>query len=331
MSGVSRRRLLIGGGAALFVLAGCGGDGGGEAPGSAASGGGPWEFTDDRGKKATRDSRPTKIVAQLSAAATLWDFGIRPVGVFGEAKGNDVLKGNVEVNAVQWVGQTWGEFNIEKLASLAPDLLVAPMQSKDQLWYVPEDAVGKIEPLCPSVGINQFEVPVDQVIGRFAALAGSLGADLNASAVTSAKADFDAAGKALAEAVTAKPGLRVAFVSGTKENLYLGNAKIFSDLAFLQNLGVNFVQPAAPADEPHWEVLSWEQAGKYPADVLLYDSRNASYFTTDLARYPTVANLPAVKANQAVAWNPETPSTWAAFSAALRDLTGKLSAFKTVA
>jgi hypothetical protein len=45
---------------------------------------------------------------------------------------------------------------------------------------VPEDAVGKIEPLCPSVGINQFEVPVDKVIGRFAELAGSLGADLNA-------------------------------------------------------------------------------------------------------------------------------------------------------
>lgn len=321
---------MIGGGAALFVLSGCGGDDGGEAPAGTASGG-PWEFTDDRGKKATRDSRPTKIVAQLSAAAALWEFGIRPVGAFGEAKGNDVLKGNVDVNAVQWVGQTWGEFNIEKLASLTPDLLVAPMQSKDQLWYVPEDAAGKIEPLCPSVGINQVEVPVDKVIGRFAELAGSLGADLNASAVTSAKAEFEAAGKALGEAVAAKPGLRVAFVSGSKENFYLGNPKIFSDLAYLLNVGVNFVQPTVPPAEPHWEVLSWEQAGKYPIDVMLYDSRNASYFTTDLSRYPTVANLPAVKANQAIAWNPETPSTWTAFGVALRELTSKLSAFKTVA
>lgn len=330
MNGLSRRRLLIGGGAALFVLAGCGGEDESGAPAD-AGGGGLWEFTDDRGKKATRDSRPTKIVAQLSAAATLWDFGIRPVGTWGETKGIDVLKGNVDVDAVQWIGQTWGEFNIEKLASLTPDLLVAPMQTKDQLWYVPEDAVGKIEPLCPSVGINQFEVPVDKVIGRFAELAGSLGADLDATAVTGAKAEFEAAGTALGEAVKAKPGLRVAFVSGNKENLYLGNAKIFSDLSYLQNIGVNFVQPTVPANEPHWEVLSWEQAGKYPMDVLLYDSRNPSYFTTDLARYPTVANLPAVKANQAVAWNPETPSTWAAFGKALRDLTGKLSAFKTVA
>lgn len=330
MSGLSRRRLLIGGGAALFVLAGCGGDDGGEAPAD-AGGGGPWEFTDDRGKKATRDSRPTKIVAQLSAAATLWDLGLRPVGVFGEAKGNDVLKGNVDVNAVTWVGQTWGEFNIEKLASLTPDLLVAPMQAKDQLWYVPEDAAGKIEPLCPTVGINQFEVPVDKVIGRFADLAGSLGADINASAVTSAKAEFDAAGKALAEAVAAKPGLRVAFVSGTKENLYLGNAKIFSDMAYLRNLGVNFVEPVVPANEPHWEVLSWEQAGKYPIDVLLCDSRDPSYFTTDLAKYPIFAKLPAIKAKQVIAWNPETPSTWAAFAPVLRDLAAKLNSFQIVA
>jgi hypothetical protein len=185
--GLSRRRLSIGGGAALFVLAGCGGEDDGGAP-AGAGGGGPWEFTDDRGKEATRDSRPTKVVAQLGAAATLWDFGIRPVGTWGEAKGNDVFKGNV-----------------------------------------------------------------------------------------------------------------------------------------------NFVQPTVPANEPHWEVLSCEQAGKYPIDVLLYDSRNPSHFTTDLSRYPTVANLPAVKANQAVAWNPETPSTWTAFGKALRDLTGKLSTFKTVA
>ncbi|MDQ7907724.1 ABC transporter substrate-binding protein [Phytohabitans sp. ZYX-F-186] len=327
---MSRRRLLIGGGAALFVLAGCGGEDGGEAP-AATGGSGPWEFTDDRGKKATRESRPTKIVAQLSAAATLWDLGIRPVGTWGDTKDMTARKGNVDTDAVTWVGQTWGDFNIEKLASLTPDLLVAPMQTKDQLWYVPEDAVAKIEPLCPTVGINQFEVPVDKVISRFAELATSLGADLNASAVTSAKTEFEAAGTALGEAVKAKPGLRVAFVSGTKENLYLGNAKIFSDLAYLQNLGVNFVQPTVPANEPHWEVLSWEQAGKYPIDVLLYDSRNPSYFTTDLSRYPTVANLPAVKANQAISWNPETPSTWAAFGAAMRDLTGKLSACKTVA
>lgn len=327
MTGVSRRRLLAGS-AALFVLAGCGSeeDSGSE---SGAQSGGPWEFTDDRGTKATSDSRPTKIVAQISAAATLWDFGLRPVGTFGEANASEILKGNVDAKALTWVGQTWGDFNIEKLAALQPDLLVAPMQNKGQLWYVPDEAAGKIEPLCPTVGINQYEVPVDKVIDRFAELAVSLGADLTAS--QAAKSEFQAASTALSQAAKAKSDLRVAFVSGNKDNLYLGNAKIFSDLAYLQNQGVAFVQPSVPADQPHWEVLSWEQAGKYPIDVLLYDSRNASYFTTDLAKYPTVANLPAIKANQAVAWNPETPSTWAAFAPVLRDLATKLTSFQRVA
>lgn len=327
MTGLSRRGLLVGS-AALFVLAGCGSEDEGGS-GSGAQGGGPWEFTDDRGTKATKDSRPTKIVAQISAAATLWDFGLRPVGTFGETNASEILEGNVDTASLTWVGQTWGDFNIEKLAALQPDVLVAPMQTKGQLWYVPDEAVSKIEPLCPTVGINQYEVPVDKVINRFADLAVSLGADLTAS--QAAKAEFEAASKALAEAAKARPDLRVAFVSGNKDNLYLGNAKIFSDLAYLQNQGVPFVQPSVPAAEPHWEVLSWEQAGKYPIDVLLYDSRNASYFTTDLARYPTVASLPAIKANQALAWNPETPSTWAAFAPTLRDLASKLTAFKRVA
>lgn len=91
------------------------------------------------------------------------------------------------------------------------------------------------------------------------------------------------------------------------------------------------LQPAVPASEPHWEVLSWEQAGKYPIDVLLYDTRNGSYFTTDLAKYPTVAKLPAIQAKQTVGWNPETPSTWSAFAPVLRDLAAKLGTFTTLA
>ncbi|MEJ3741899.1 ABC transporter substrate-binding protein [Actinomycetes bacterium KLBMP 9797] len=324
VSGLSRRSLLVGGGA-LLVLAGCGAE---EESADTTTASGPWEFTDDRGQKATRDSRPTTIVAQISAAATLWDFGIKPVGTWGEEGKADLLKGNADLAGVTWVGSTWGDFNIEKLESLRPDLLVAPMQAKDTLWYVPEDAAKKIQPLCPSVGINQFEVPVDKVINRFAELAGTLGADLNAPAVTTAKREFEAAGTALADAAKARPNLRVAFITADKDGLYLGNAKIFSDLAYLRNRGLNFTEVTVSANQTHWEVLSWERAGKYPIDVLLYDSRNASYFTTDLAKYPTVANLPAIKAGQALSWNPETPSTWDAFAPALRDLTTKLTTFQ---
>jgi iron complex transport system substrate-binding protein len=324
--GLSRRRLLVGGAsAALLTLTGCGSDAGSGSGQSGSGSGqtenaasnGPWEFTDDRAKKATRDSRPTKIVAQLSAAAALWDLGIRPIGTFGEAPADGAkspLAGNVDTGSLTWVGKTWGEFNIEKFASLNPELLIAPMQQKSGLWYVPEEAASKIEALAPTVGISHVEVPADKVIDRYAELAKSLGADLESAAVTSAKKDFQAAAAAVSDAVKAKPGLRVAFVSGAKENLYIANATMFSDLYYLKNLGVNFVTPKPPADEPHWEVLSWEQADKYPADVILYDSRNASFFTTDLAKFPTFGRLPAVKANQLFSWNPETPTSWLAFA-----------------
>jgi iron complex transport system substrate-binding protein len=317
---LTRRELLIGSGA-LVVLSACGSDSGSDAP----AGGGSWEFTDDRNKAVTRDARPTKVVAQISAAAALWDLGVRPIGTFGEATGaSEALHGNVDTSAVTWVGQTWGEFNVEKLASLNPDLLVAPMQQKDQLWYVPEEAASKIEALCPTVGISYVGVPIDKVIDRYADLAGALGADVPATA----KKDFDSAVAALASVVRAKSDLRVVFASGSKENLYLGNPAMFADLLFLKNQGLNLITPKFDAKEPHWEVLSWEQADKYPVDVVLYDVRNPSFFTTDLAKYPTLAKLPAVGARQVLSWNPETPTSWAAFAPAVRELAGKLSGFR---
>jgi iron complex transport system substrate-binding protein len=325
MSTLTRRNLLIGSAATLVALSACGTD----SESGARPQGGPWEFTDDRNKKATRDARPGRVVAQISAAAALWDFGVRPIGTFGEASGGSaVLRGNVDTSAVTWVGQTWGEFNVEKFASLNPDLLVAPMQEKDQLWYVPPGAASKIEALCPTVGVNYLEVPIDKVIDRYAELAGSLGADLNAAAVTAAKKDFASAAASLGAVAKAKPGLRVAFASGSKENLYFANPAMFSDLRYLKNQGVDLLTPDFDPKEPHWEVLSWEQAGKYKVDVVLYDTRNPSFFTTDLAKYPTLAKLPAVQAKQVLPWNPETPTSWAAFAPALRDLAAKLSAFR---
>ena len=59
--------------------------------------------------------------------------------------------------------------------------------------------------------------------------------------------------------------------------------------------------------------------------MILYDSRNAAPFTTDKAKYPTFAKLPAVQAGQVYGWNPETPTSWAQFAPTLRQLTTDLS------
>ena len=124
----TRRQFLAGTG--TFALAALlGGCGDGETDGRAAQTDGSWEFTDDRGRKISLPRRPQRIVAQVGAAAALWDFGIRPVGIFGEQKlsfaeggsantGVDHRVGNLDLGAVEWVGTTYGEFNIEKYAAL---------------------------------------------------------------------------------------------------------------------------------------------------------------------------------------------------------------------
>ena len=50
------------------------------APGSSSQG---WAFTDDLGVTVELDAQPQRIVAQVTAAATLHDYGIEPVATFG--------------------------------------------------------------------------------------------------------------------------------------------------------------------------------------------------------------------------------------------------------
>ncbi|MFC0628077.1 ABC transporter substrate-binding protein [Kribbella deserti] len=324
---VTRRSLLAAGG--LFLLTACGEAGGaGETKEAATPAGGSWEFTDDRGKKVTRPQRPTTIVAQLSSAAALWDLGIRPVGTFGESRNTDgtpaLAAGSIDLSKVTSISETYGEFNLEKYAALQPELLIAPMQVANELWYVPAASVQPIEALTPIVAVTHLDKTVPQVIDRYAELAKALGADLAAEPVTNAKAEFEAASKALTETAGRLAGLKVLFLSATPENAYLGNAEQFSDLRTLADLGVRFVTPKPDQAEPHWETVSWEQVGKYPADVLLYDERSRDIFTKDKAKIPTYLQMPAVKAGQTIAWNPTLPASWAGFAPALRKLTADL-------
>src|SRR5688572_10698578 len=48
-----------------------------------------FSFTDDKGVTVTLPERPAVIVADVSAAAPLWDFGIRPVAVSGWTSGGE--------------------------------------------------------------------------------------------------------------------------------------------------------------------------------------------------------------------------------------------------
>ncbi|WP_435208824.1 ABC transporter substrate-binding protein [Micromonospora sp. bgisy143] len=307
---LSRRGLLAAGGAATLaaLLAGCGKDDAAKPSGS-DNAAGPWSFTDDRSKKVEAAARPARVVAFTGVAAALVDFGLdkQLVGVFGETKRADGTKdpqaGDLNVEAVEILGNVWGEFSLEKYAALRPELLVTHMYDPDALWYVPDESKDKILPLAPSVAITTARVPMTKPIERYAALAQSLGADLSAKKVTDAKTRFDAAADAVRQAVKANPGIRVMACSGSPDLFYVSNPKVSTDLMYFAELGVDIVVPTKLEAGDYFEALSWENAGKFPADLILLDNRSTALQPKDLAAKPTWAQLPAVRANQVTPWD----------------------------
>ncbi|MER7758341.1 ABC transporter substrate-binding protein [Streptomyces sp. NPDC097619] len=309
-STLSRRGLLAAGGALGLgaVLTACGGDdkkgekGGADASGSASKG---WSFKDDRGTDVTAKSTPKNIVAFVGTAAALFDFGVEVKGVFGPTKladgKADVQAGSMDVSKLEILGNVWGEFNVEKYAALRPELLVTNMWVKDELWYVPAESKDKILKVgAPSVALwAGGDTTIPNAIARHAELAKSLGADLNAKKVTDAKARFEAAAERLRKAAKAKPGLKVLIGSGSADLFYVSVPKTSADTRYFQELGLTFVEPKANA-AGFFEELSWENAGKYQADIIMLDNRTGTLQPKDLAAKPTWAKMPAVKAGQVI-------------------------------
>ncbi|TMR90831.1 hypothetical protein [Nonomuraea basaltis] len=226
------RRTLVGVGVGVVLgLSACGGTASppAAAPATSATASsaeqGPWTWTDDRGKNISLPQRPQRVVAQSGAAAALWDFGVRPIAVFGPHKlkdgGRDPEVGEVDVTKVESIGNVWGEFNVEKYASLQPDLLVAGMYQKDSLWYVPPESVQTVDQVAPTVGVQLSGKPLVEIIEKYGELAAALGADPNAAPVVEAKNRFDAAAAALKTLAAAKPDLKIMVVTGAPDALYV--------------------------------------------------------------------------------------------------------------
>ncbi|MEU4781258.1 ABC transporter substrate-binding protein [Micromonospora sp. NPDC023633] len=334
---LSRRGLLAAGGAATLaaLLAGCGGDEDSAAP-AANSSGGPWSFTDDRNEKVSADARPTRVVAFTGVAAALVDCGLdkQIVGVFGETKRADGSKdpqaGDLDVESVEILGNVWGEFNLEKYAALRPELLVTHMYDPGALWYVPDESKSKILPLAPSVVVTTARVPMTKPIERYAQLAESLGADLSAKKVTDAKARFEAAAESVRQAVKANPGIKVMAASGSPDLFYVSNPKVSTDLMYFAELGVDIVVPTKLEAGDYFEALSWENAGKFPADLILLDNRDTALQPKDMAAKPTWQQLPAVKANQITPWNAVPRFSYAGAAPLLENLATAIKGAKKV-
>ncbi|GIH94457.1 ABC transporter substrate-binding protein [Planobispora siamensis] len=332
---LSRRGFLAAGlGATLLTLTACGQGEQTAAPAGTASSSapaaGPWSFTDDRGKKLELPKRPERIVAQIGAAAVLWDFGVRPIAVFGPHKLQDGSKdpqiGAVDLSQVQTLGNVWDEFNVEKYISLQPELLVSGMYNGNTLWYVPEKSTATIEQVAPTLGVKLYGRTIPELIAKYGEVAASLGADLNAPAVTEAKAKFEAASKALVTPEAKQ--LKILVMAGGPESLWVAHFKDHIDVGYMKELGLDVVVPEKVDEAGYWETLSWENADKYEADVILADARAQSMKVEEMKKKPTFAKLPAVKAGQVYPWRAEQRYSYQGYVEMLEELSANLAKAK---
>lgn len=310
---LTRRGLLGTAGVAAMgaLIGGCGGH---DEP--AAAKGAGWSFTDDRKQKIRTDKRPSHIVAYVGSAAVLVDYGLqeRIAGVFGPTKLGDgkpdPQAGDLDIDKVTIVGNTYGEFNLEKYARLDPDLIVTNMYQGSALWFIPDDAKAKILGQAPAIGFKVAHVSLPEPIRRYEELAAALGADLQTKAVKDAKARFSSAAADLRKAAKEHGRLKVLAASGSTDILYVSDPSVYADLSYFQKLGVDMVVPNN-VKGGFFENLSWENADKYPADVILLDNRTATLQPKDLASKPTWSRLPAVKAGQVTPWLSEPRFSYA--------------------
>lgn len=336
-SRLSRRGVLAAGGVAGLgaVLSACGSNGG---SGSESEQGGKWSFKDDRGKTATVDtSPPDRIVAYIGTAAALYDFGVEKkqfAGVFGPTKKKngqpDVLAGDLPLGGLEIIGNSYGEFDIEKYAKTRPQLLVTNLFQKGVLWYIPDESKSKILKLAPSVALSVAGVSMKDAIKRFEELAKALGADVQAKKAADAKKRFDDASERLRKAAKSSGGVKVMAASGYPDLLYVSDPDSNADLHYFKELGVEFVKPKKTNKDGFFEELSWENADKYPADLLMMDNRTQALQPSALKGKPAWTDLPAVKAGQITQWNPEPRFSYAGVAPLVEQLAKAIEDAKKV-
>lgn len=92
-------------------------------------------------------------------------------------------------------------------------------------------------------------------------------------------------------------------------------------------------EPTDPdSTDQYFEILSWENADKYDADIILVDQRPGSPPISEFPSFsPTWSKLPAVKAGQTFEWLPYvSTSDWGTYAAQFEALTALIEGAEDV-
>jgi iron complex transport system substrate-binding protein len=321
---LTRRQVLAAGiGAGATLLVGCG------SRGSEAA---MWTFVDDRKHTVRLSTRPTRIVAYSSAAAALHDWGVTPVGVFGESPREDPYLTRFPWRKSEVVSSVYGEVDLDKLLALGADLIVSrwyPVPPKEVPVFGFKDLVQQrhVGAKVPIVAVNGHATARRQ-IERFGDLAAALGVDRTSGAIVRARATFVEAEARLSEVAKRKSNLRIIAISADQHTMFVAKLVDAADLTLYKRLGVPLV--SAQTSDPYWDSVRWADAAKYPADGILYDARVVFLPVRQAKEIPAFAALPAVRTNQLGEWRVDPPPSYQAYVAAMNDLAKTIAVWRKV-
>ncbi|PPI73630.1 hypothetical protein C5E12_04380 [Rathayibacter rathayi] len=329
-SKTTRALAILGLGVLVLSQAACASN---SAPGSGATGSAAvgFQYTDARGDTVALDAAPRNIVMSEQAAAALIPYGIRPVGIWGSSapEKSGVLAG-LDLSGIESLGVSYGDVDVDKLASLQPDLVITGWYAGDYLGGLgAEDAeVSKqIEKVAPMVTVSA-QKSASASLDDWRDLAQTIGADVDSGAIAAEKAAYDDAVSEAKAALAARPGT-TAYAVAPATQFYVAIPDEFAELIDYTDWGLDVRQSSVPRDDMSgsFSPVSWENAGDYASDLLLYDTRP---WTTPLAQverdHPTVATLKAVSDDHVVDWTTDATFNYASGTQQIRLLTDAVKA-----
>lgn len=283
-----------------------------------------WSYLSGDGKTYTADETPTRIIAHAYAAKALMSYGITPVAFWADGPiAEDVGLEGVDFDGVEILSETWGQIDVEKAATLKPDLIVGDWWPAEEAYSGLEGGVEeeskKLAELAPVVGAAQGDSIVDLIEG-YATLAESLGADTEV--IEQQRDEFNEAVDTFKAATAAKPGLTALAISPYEDTYAVAVPEHAPELLDLREWGLDVIVPETPdPDFPYWQSLSFENADTYQPDLLLFDDRNYPGNKETLDAQPTATSIKAYAADAIATWPAYWLHTYPDFAAQLERLT----------
>lgn len=295
--------------ASMFALAGCSSDDASTTASSSSAEDTTWTYTDAVGKTVTLDHTPTKVAGFVDQVASLMSYGVKPVALFGRQDiESDPRFADTDLEGIALVGSTYGEIDLEALAAAQPDLIVTGIYPTDRegtliaegpfYGFADVEQQKQIEKIAPVITVEVGGSGLD-VINTLADLAVSLGAD--SDKVAADKAEFDTVVAGLTEASEARPEIEVTSMYADADGVYITKVADEPMTQMYAEFGVNLTN-LNPEGDYYWDIYSWENVSKmFTSDILL--PNNEGFQAADLAKQPTFAENPALKADQVYTWS----------------------------